>query len=445
MASPRSARSSETLNDLRQADALQTIVLQDDAGKLKLTGDDAALVFQSIPADILSGDYSNDQIAVLAKQITLLPPKDYAKFTRFVFGRIEKYFDAILYVCNKIAQLKGKEVVQKVVLSTNERGQQVEKTITLHKSDIPYIKKSFKVALKRVKDLLRTTKKTIRAVKPGEMANVSQPMFGPAVVTGLLEQFGEQIFGDASFVANNLPLASEGKFIKHSIMNILFMLTYRVKIEQLQTIADSVDYKPAQLRNDIKSWTDQQIEDLKERISIPDSGFPAEVAEYFRSQFAIHDYVEDEGSLTKVANTNGLNVEDALANASEITAAIAKKEPEPFSLESFKSYQVTRLLHNLCVSDVPTKKVYGDRFSAAEYAEAADYFNVIKDSKNAGFEDLRDRLMAESDAIDAIATQLREDKKNIEKPIKAYLTIIDKEEEHREEVKQGRKKSSVRK
>jgi hypothetical protein len=274
------------------------------------------------------------------------------------------------------------------------------------------------------------------------MANVSQPMFGSAAVVDLLAQFGEEIFGSKDFVRKYLPLASQGKFIKHSIMSILFMLTYRVKIDILRGI--ELTYKPAQLRNDIKSMSPEQIEQLKQSLTIPDSGFSAEVAAFFRGERAIHDYFNDDGVLGKQVNESGVNIEDALQHAAEIKAEIDKTEVEDFDLENFKSYQVTRLLHNICVSKVPSEELYGDLFSAQEYADAADYFAVIGNSKDEGFEQLRESLLAESDSIEVVAAQLRKDKENLKKPITNLLSIIEKDAERRREEESGRRKSSRR-
>lgn len=438
MASQRSARSSETIVDQRQADALGEVVLETDARKLKLSEKEAPMVFESIPVDILVGDYENIQISVLAKQIALLTPKDYAKFTRFAFGRLTKYFNSILYVSNRIAQLAAKQKLERTIPSVNDSGNQVNKLVSLQKSDITYMRKAYNIALKRVKDLLRSTKKTIRAVKAGEMANITQPMFGSSAVRELLTQFSGEIFGDDKFVENNLPLAASGKFIKHSIMSILFMLTYRVKIAQLQQI--ELPYKPAKLRNDIKGMTDERIQELEDSIAVAQTGFSEDVANFLRGQPALHDYENQDGVLTKVVADGSLGIEDALRHAAELKAEIDKKDVEEFDLGNFNSYQVTRLLHNICVSDAPAASTYGDLFSKDEYAEARDYFAVIKNSESEGFDELRRELMDEFAAINEVATALREEKERLKKPVTALQNIIEKEKESRvEKAKSSRK------
>lgn len=460
MASRQSARSSQSLDDIAKADALGKVELETSAQMLKLNAKDARLAFETIPSDILSGPYEQSQINVLAKQIALLKPKEYGKFTRFVFNRLERYYIATLYVTNRVSQLQPREVLAKTIPSLNAAGRVVNKEISLKKSDIPYIRRCYLTALKRSKDLLRATKKTVRVSNPDVLSNIKQPMFGTQVVQQMLQRFQEQIFGSREelralfpkfkidqgedFLAQRLPHLAQGEYIKHTITDIFFILTYRTKIAALEQI--DLGTSPEQFRRAVKSMSDEDIQDMAARIDVGRSSFPDDVAQFLRQSVSIRRYkLDSDGKLEKEPNNNvKYLLEKAMDDASRLKAQAAKVKPEEFSFADFNSNIVTRLLYNVSLTDVPDESEFGQVLSEDVYAGAAEFFGVISDVDSEGYEQLKNELIREHEIVKEISSSLRARKEELAKPVASIKAAIDKELEAREQIANGGGRSPSR-
>lgn len=443
MASRRSAASSgECKSSKSKVDNLLSITLNPDEAKLSSVSEggkpsELSLAFNSVPVNILTGNYENARVRVLAKQLMYLTPKEYGKFSRFVFDRLARYFTAIVYVSNRVSELNPKEYIKKTIQSTTNTGNVRNKDVTLFKSDNSFMKNSYVVALKRAGVLLRSVRKSIRT-NVNQLSNVSQPMFACNTVVELFAQFPDDFFGGQAN-ANSLPLAREGKMLKLTIMSILFAAALRVKLSLIDDI--QIKHKAAQLRKEIQSWSNEEIDKYESELLPAKSGFSPEVANFLRKRPALYNYANERNKLVKVKNTSKDNLEVVMQEAAAITAEIKGEPLNEFDLEAFSSFTVTRMLHNICVLQAPQKTEFGSAFTDAQYREAAEFFDIIEGPDNAERKRLIDDLFAEKDAVREIAASLNAEREEFRRQVNPLLAVIRSTNEKRCRPKKDRTSS----
>lgn len=418
MAQVRKVRSSVTQNDQSLLEGLKKIKMK-PIEQSKLKDDELQLAFREIPADILVGEYSVDQIKVLAKQIAILENTDYDRFSRYVFARLIKYYSAVLYVSNRLALLGPKEVIEKTV----PRGNFVS-SIRLTKADAKVIRRQYNVAVTRVANLLRSHKKTVRAGNTS--SNVMSAAFAAPFFSQMLVDYSDVIFSQGYDFAGSFPHAANGELILNSVMHLLYILAFKHKIAELENLqAMSL----SKLKTDIKSYTPQQLKQTYNSHSIGGTSFPPEIIQFLRQQIAIHTYVENKGKLQRVANRDqNLTTELSIYNAELLSAQLDNKESVGFSYESFANPQITRMEYAFTITDT---KVPKDEYRAVIDGPTLDRAYKFLATASNQQSPLYAEMLAEHEALKEYRAQLRARKVELAKPFEDVITLVKRQAESR--------------
>ena len=448
MASVRSTvRSSQTQADDKLEAGLRGIELRTQNTKITVKDEDGKEVepelYEHIPVDILSGDYSNDQINVLAQQIAFLQPKEYAKFYRFVFVKLDKYFSTVVYVTNRISQLNAGESIEKSVSRKNEAGRTVRVPIKLSRKDITHIKGCYSTALLRAKNLLRSSRKTVRVAAENALIGNNAPMFGNAIVKGLLANFQDEIFGtpkeihklipefkeNEDFLATYLPHAAEGEFIKGTLSKIFHMITYHVKIAAFSQV--ELPFDASAVSSKLSLATEKELDQFLEQVTVAQTGFPDDIVQYLSGQRALFVHGANKSKDVNKGNTTLL---ESLQQGRQLNPREGK-EAVDFSFDSFEASDITTIFHDVAVGKLPDRKTFGDLFTREEYARAEEFFGTLSKGREAeeDYQQLLEALIGESEALFVLAEDLSDRLEAVKGPVTAFKSAIKREKEKRKE------------